>query len=370
MALETDQSLNQATNAKIMSERLHGNVYEVPDHLKKWFSYNGNKIYAKGREKYLSGNVVTWDELQNGQNSYRDDSYHQSMYDELSNSVYRERFNAKGNLNVVSEIYHNAFQLPEHLQQWVNQNGFRIDGQQGNADGLIAATEVLSFDTSNLYANDQSMHREIKQFICDHSMAKKDVQDFTLEFANDPQQTLKWFLRHKIEIDQDDDDAISEDELINYATKTKLADSDKKMTVGLINNFSLFAKMTGSESHITSADINIGVKLALHQITPAQRALDKTIEATKIGALAGGITGGGLALYKSMVLAGGVYSSWGSIGAGTAATCAGLTTSGILAGAVLGATAVGGVAYGINYYKVNDWYQKRTSELREAHLMK
>jgi|GEM_PF-4541506 len=121
--LLSEQLHDNVNNTNGLSNKLHGDVYQVPDQFKKWFSHKGHELYAEGREKYLSDDVITWDELKAGEETYTD-SFHHQMFEELRDNIYKQKFGSQIEAKVLDESNGISCDIPEHLKPWFDKNRF------------------------------------------------------------------------------------------------------------------------------------------------------------------------------------------------------------------------------------------------------
>ena len=212
------------------------------------------------------------------------------------------------------------------------------------------------------------MMEEFKTFVETTATNKYNAlqKSFEAQVSKDPKALKSWFEKNKGAIDLDNNGSITDRELMEYESSNKLNAYDKTMVLGLHGHAKAFSKMTdhkaipnadfdNRDATFTSGDINAAVKLALHQVAPAQVAFDNSIEATKN--------------IRSTV---GVISSWGFLSEsamGAIGTTTGRTIGGAILGALAGAAITAGIEYGLNYYQSNNRLTEKNKELRTAHLM-
>ncbi len=373
---------NQRFKSQIAESTVFGDngfVHKLPGSMKPWFDQQRILFESVTDVNQWDGKITTPELIAYYKNVA--DSDERTKLTDLLHHCYQQRFKQ---VNLLNERDGTTYELPKHLQKWLNQNGWATDMMDGEPDGKVTLRE-LQESPEQTNSNNYEMMEEFKTFVENTATNKYNAlqKSFEAQVSKDPKALKSWFEKNKGAIDLDNNGSITDRELMEYESSNKLNAYDKTMVLGLHGHAKAFSKMTdhkaipnadfdNRDATFTSGDINAAVKLALHQVAPAQVAFDNSIEATKQGAIYGAMAGGAIGLLRNIRSTVGVISSWGFLSEsamGAIGTTTGRTIGGAILGALAGAAITAGIEYGLNYYQSNNRLTEKNKELRTAHLM-
>lgn len=372
------QFKSQTPDSTVLGD--NGFVHKIPERFKPWFDQLRANFDTTIEASAWDGKITTAELIAYYKNFANSDDRNQLT--DLLKHCYQQRFKQ---VNLINGRDGTTHELPAHLQKWLNQTGWERDMMNGQPDGKITIAE-LQEKSEQFPASDSKMINELRTLVVRKTNDENNTisKSFEAQVSKDPASLKSWFEQHKSAIDLNKNGLISDGELLQYNSSNALNAYDRTMTLGLYLHAKTFNKMTDHHTvpsacldnraaYFSSDDINVAVKLALHQLTPAQIAYENTINPTKLGATLGAVSGGAFGLSQNVGSAAAVIASWGAgseAAMGAIGATAGAAVGGAIAGALTCAAIAAGLGYGYNYYQANNWLAEKNKVLRTAHLMK